>query len=81
MMLEIVKRKEEIQLLIASNNLQKAIKRSMDFVRDFSDDRSMMRRVFELNATLSEQKDKTEDFNPVIYELLELLDAVANNKV
>lgn len=43
--MSIVKRKIEIRMLIANANIDKAIKRSMDFVHEFSDDNELLNEV------------------------------------
>lgn len=75
-------RKEEIQLLVAANNLPKALNRSMDFVRDFSNNRAHMQQLMGLRTSILQQDQKNTDqeqidkHNKQIYQLLELLDVV-----
>ncbi len=79
--MDIETRKEEIQLLIASNNLNKAAKRTMDFVRDFAADRTPMRRAIELSRAFQDgatTMDNTKK-NPLVFQLLELIDDVSLN--
>lgn len=75
-------RKEEIQLLVAASNLPKALNRSMDFVRDFSNDRAHMQQLMGLRTAILKQDQKNSNpeqvdaQNKQIYQLLELLDVV-----
>jgi len=78
-------RKEEIQLLVAANNLPKALNRSMDFIRDFSSNREHMQLLMRLRNAILQQDSKNnnsgqlETQNKQLYELLELLDVVEAN--
>lgn len=78
-------RKEEIQLLVAANNLPKALNRSMDFVRDFSNDRTHIQVLLALRTNILKHNQKStdpsqqEEQNKQIYQLLELLDTVEKN--
>jgi len=75
-------RKEEIQRLVASNNLPKALNRSMDFIRDFSSERDHMQLLMKLRSSILTEDRKnsdpqqTDEQNKQIYQLLELLDVV-----
>ncbi len=80
-------RKEEVHRLVASSNLPKALKRSMDFVSDFSTDRSRIKEVIALNRKYSELQDQYQEGqvdessyqkenNLLVFNLLELLDQV-----
>lgn len=46
----ILHRVEEIHHLIAGNEVSRAIKRSMDFIREFSSDKDMMKQILVISS-------------------------------
>ena len=82
-------RSEEIQLLIASDSIQQAIKLLLDFVKDFSDDKDDVNEVIVLSSGYS-RLEKTErrgslpfdqieqKRNQLLYQILGLLDSIEN---
>ncbi|MEM6725916.1 MAG: hypothetical protein AAF598_17875 [Bacteroidota bacterium] len=70
---KILDRKSEIQRLIASNNLEKALKRLMDFCTDFSRSPEDRKAVLELNKAFRNQAQQPTD---IAAQSLLLLDQV-----
>lgn len=56
---DINQRTEEIQMLIASDNVPQATKRLMDYVRDFSESKDFLNEVIVISATYN-RLDKQE---------------------
>jgi hypothetical protein len=84
---DIAARQDEIKLLIASDDIDRAAKRAMDFVRDFSDQRDHLNEVIVISASythLSKQErqgllefDQIEKHRrKLLFQMLALLDAI-----
>jgi ABC-2 type transport system ATP-binding protein len=73
-------RKQEVQWLITSKNTPDALKRAMDFVKDFSQNNQHILKVIELNQTFNQlQKNNPSNASAVdelLFKLLQLLDTV-----
>ena len=67
---DISKRCEEIQLLIAEDNIPQATKRLMDFVRDFSQDREDLNEIVIMSASYNRLRRK-ERGNLLNYDEIE----------
>ncbi|MEO1437660.1 MAG: hypothetical protein AAFV80_19130 [Bacteroidota bacterium] len=70
---KILDRKSEIQRLIASNNLEKALKRLMDFCTDFSEQPEHRKAVLALNRAFRQQEQQPTE---IAAQSLVLLDQV-----
>lgn len=53
---DIGKRYQEIQFLVAEDNVPQAVKRLMDFIRDFSDDTECLNEVIVISSSYHELK-------------------------
>ena len=84
---DIVQRYEEIQLLIADDKIPEAVKRTMDFIRDFSDDKDNVNEVIVISASYTRLEkaerrgvltfDQAEpQRNKLLYQMLALVDGV-----
>ncbi len=89
---DISNRVDEIQNLIASDNIQGAVMKLMDYVRDFSEDPEYLNEVIVLSANFNklerELRRRTIDYeeltrrrNELLYQMLALVDAVQNEIV
>ena len=86
----IKERSEEIQLLIASDSVQQAIKLLLDFIRDFSNEKEDINEVIVISSSYS-RLEKAErrgvlpfeqvemKRNQLLYQVLGLLDDTTNN--
>jgi hypothetical protein len=61
------RRKEEIQTLICADRLDQSLSRLMDFVRDFSDDRSNLNASIMIKARFS-RVERFEAQNKLTYQ-------------
>jgi ABC-2 type transport system ATP-binding protein len=79
--MQIQDRKQEIQWLIASDNADLAVKRAMDFVKDFSDDAQHVQRVMDVYHQFanSDATQPAEQRRQNLFQLLRLLDDVEQN--
>lgn len=86
----IQERSEEIQMLIASDSVQQAIKLLLDFIRDFSNDKEDINEVIVISSSYSRlekaERRGTLPFeqveikrNQLLYQILGLLDDITNN--
>lgn len=66
---DILKRAEQIEDLISSNRLEQAIKRLLDFVRDFANDSFYKKQVILLSANIIEMKNNQMN-NILSYETI-----------
>jgi hypothetical protein len=84
---DIAARQGEIKLLIASDDIDRAAKRAMDFVRDFSDQRDHLNEVIVISASYThlskQERQGLLDFDQVekhrrklLFQMLSLLDAI-----
>lgn len=89
---DISKRMDEIQNLIASDNIQGAVKKLMDFVRDFTQDHEYLHEVIVISANIKKldtelrrriinSEEHTKKRNELLYQMLELTNAVQNDIV
>ena len=85
--MNILERKKEIKLQIASNNVTEAIKRAMDYVEDFGNDNGMINEIVVISSNYfdfsrmsrqatADDEDLTKKRNRLLHQMLELLDAV-----
>ena len=85
--MDIREHKGEIQFLLAEDNVSQAIKRSMDFVRDFGNHRDLLNEVIVISGNYNRIKNNSRrgllavdeadpKFNKLLYQLLDLLDQV-----
>ena len=84
---DIGKRSQEIHLLVAEDNVPQAVKRLMDFIRDFSEDNERLKEVTVISAsyhrleklerrgTLSFEKTEQQR-NTILFRMLDLLHSV-----
>ncbi len=84
---DIAGRSEEIQLLIAADNIGQATKRVMDFVRDFSEDREDLKEVIVISNSYTRLErrerqgvlefDEAEKHRrKLLFQILGLLEAI-----
>ena len=70
-------RRKEIDQLLAARNLTEAVKRGLDFIEDFTDNRSMMNEMIGIStryySTLHDNQ-ATEQCEALIQQMLQLLD-------
>ena len=89
---DISNRVYEIHTLVAADNIQGAVKKLMDYVRDFSDDHENLNEVIVISANFArldkELRRRTIDFdehskrrNNLLYQMLALIDVVQNDIV
>lgn len=87
--MDILARKEEIQELIATDNVRDAGLRAMDFVKDFGG-KSNLNEVIILRSNFNELQGRqrlniisfdeaTRQRNQILYRILDLLDQVESN--
>ena len=80
-------RAQEIQDLLAQNEILHAAKRLMDFVRDFSEIKGHLKEVIAINATATRLRtnermnmlsfnELTRSYNLLIFQILELVDII-----
>ncbi len=86
---KIRERSEEIHLLIASDSIPQAIKLLLDYVRDFSDDKSDVNEVIVISSGYH-RLEKAErrgvlafeevelKRNQILYQILGLIDSIEN---
>jgi len=85
--MSIVKRKSEIRMLIVNADIDKAIKRSMDFVHEFSDDNELLNEVTvlcggynrlnkEIRQSLITYDEADTKRNRLLMKILNLIDDV-----
>jgi ABC-2 type transport system ATP-binding protein len=72
----IEQRKQEIQWLVASGNTDVAVKRAMDFVKDFGDTPDFISQVMNLSRTWSASNRQTTDAAQLGFDILQLLENV-----
>lgn len=88
--MDIVARKEQIQMLVASDNVPEAVKRSMDYIRDFGNNKDdinaillISNKYFRLKRSLItntiDNNDLDIQMNRVLLGMLELLDRIEDN--
>ena len=86
---DIIARRAEIHTLIASDDIERATKRAMDFVQDFSGGREHLNEVIVLSASYTRLEKKERqgllDFDDaekhrrrLLFQMLELLGDVEN---
>jgi hypothetical protein len=86
----ITDRKLKIQLLVASDNVPEAVKRSMDYIRDFGDNRDNINAIVLISnhyhrirrsalASTSDANDLNIQMNKVLMGMLELLNQVEDD--
>ena len=84
---DIAGRSEEIQLLIAADNIGQATKRVMDFVRDFSEDREDLKEVIVISNSYTRlerrERQGVMEFDEaekhrrkLLFQILGLLEAI-----
>ncbi len=85
----ILKRQEEIQMLIAEDNVRHAAKRMLDFVRDFSEDRADLNEIVVITSNynrlernernnLIEFREAGVQRNKILFHMLEFIDALVD---
>ena len=90
--MDIIARKEQIQLLIAADNIPEAVRRVMDYVKDFGNNQDDLNEVIVQSSTYQQilklQRQEQIDFdeatkrrNKVLFGLLGLLNQVETNFV
>jgi ABC-2 type transport system ATP-binding protein len=81
--MQIQDRKQEIQWLIASDNADLAVKRTMDFVKDFSNDAQHVQRIMDVHHQFAhiETPLSAEERRKNLFQILRLLDDVEGNHV
>lgn len=87
--MDILARKEEIQELIANDNIRDAVRRAMDFVKDFGDKSNLYEVIIFSNnfnqlqglLRLSQVsfEEATRRRNQILLGILDLLDQVESN--
>lgn len=89
---DIRQRKTEIQLLVGSDHIPKAIKRLMDFSTDFSTGREHLSAIIQINGELSKLEQELQDNNieqdkfehkrtELAREMLELTDQIETQHI
>ena len=87
---DITNRIDEVQTSIAADDILSAIKKLMDYVRDFSENRDYLNEVivisgnfFKLDKELRRQvidyNEHTKVRNGLMYQMLDLVDSVQND--
>ena len=88
--MDIIARKEQIQLLVASDNVPEAVKRSMDYIKDFGNNRDDINAILLISnkyhrirrsvlTNTGDVNDLDIQINRVLMGMLELLDQIEDN--
>lgn len=84
---DIAQRCQEIHLLIMADDVDRATRRAMDFVRDFSEDRGQLNEVIVISGSytrlekrerqgLLDYEEAERQRRKLIYQMLELVDLI-----
>ena len=90
--MDIISRKEQIQLLIAADNIPEAVRRSMDYIKDFGNNKNDLMEVIVYSNNFSQLTrmerqgqidldDARRRRNQVLFGMLELIEQVETSFV
>jgi len=88
--MDIIARKEQIQMLVAHDNVPEAVKRSMDYIKDFGNNKDDINAILLISYNYHRIKrsimtnmdygnDLDVQMNKVLLGMLELLDQIEDN--
>jgi len=87
---DISRRSDEIQILVASNSIPTALKKLMDFVRDFATEflneaivisANFVKVEGDIRTKAIDYKEYTKGRNELLFQMLTLIDEVKNSIV